>query len=230
MAMSESETFCYRQYRLSEKHNSRDSYLILAECVWHSPCVASNFHIDSPKSLEDAIHRTLQLLICTWRRQAYIMSVMVSSIMSSTYFATNTQAAGGNRACALSLVTTTPLITVGVRSTLLRVTSLASPSSVSSLISLRQAYTAESYFLDMKCALLSSPRQVMASRMSRVRLALGEEPEELPDWLPEAVYFTRTPCPVNEAMPEPVVPPLAMMPCSVLPDERRARESIAGAI
>lgn len=64
--------------------------------------------------------------------------------------------------------------------------------------------------------------------MSRVRLALGEEPVELPDWLPEAVYFTSTPCPVNEALPEPVTTPLAMMPCPMPPDERRARESIAG--
>jgi hypothetical protein len=213
----------------SQKHVPVDSYLILAECVWHSPCIASNLDIDSSKSLEDAINRALQLFIRTWRRQAHETSVRAFSMMSSsTYFATNTQAAGGNRACALSLVTTTPLITVGTRPAFLRATSLASPSSVSSSVKLGQAPTAGSYLLDMKSALPSSPRQVIASRMSRVRLALGEELAELPDWLPEAVYFTSAPCPVDEAMPEPVATPLAMMPCTMPPDERRERESIAG--
>lgn len=81
----------------------------------------------------------------------------------------------------------------------------------------------------MKSVLLSSPRQLTASRISRVRVAVGEELAESPDGLREAEYFkARVPRLVGEPKPVAAVIPREMIPCTIPPDERTARETIAG--
>lgn len=90
-------------------------YLVLTECIWHSPAVTTYLDIHGTVSGEVRSDRPLEKLIRACRSQAWIMLAngiaqkrIINQGTSITYLATNIQALGGKIACALSDVGCSP--------------------------------------------------------------------------------------------------------------------------